>query len=90
MALKDLGKGKVIVKLGRDDHKQFLLQAKSEGFRWSISKEILEADDCTSLVLVDLGLKIISNVSSMRYAQDRELQDLPMHFYEPAKGCCKE
>ena len=81
MVLKNLSNEKVIIKLNANNYKQFLLQAKAEGFKWSLNKDIQESDECTHLVLLDLDLKIISNLSSMRYENSKELQDLQFCEY---------
>ncbi len=81
MTLSDFSNGKVVIKLDKNNYKQFLMQAKEEGFKWSLSKEIQDVDECTHLVLLDLDLKIISNLSSMRYENSKELQDLQFCEY---------
>lgn len=77
MVLSDFNDEQFIVVLNENNRKQFLTQAKGEGFRWSLTRGIEDDDDCTFLVLVDLKLKIISNVSGMSYAHSRELKELP-------------
>jgi len=82
MNLSDFKGEKVIVVLNENNREQFLAQAKGEGFRWSLTKEIESGDDCTFRVLLDLKLRVISNVSGMSYAHSRELQDLPVYQFE--------
>lgn len=83
MILKDIKAEKVIIKLNENNRKEFLKQAKSEGFKWSLSKDIKENDTCTFHVVLDLELKIISNLSTMCYVKSKELQDLPIYEYKP-------
>lgn len=81
MKLSDLKNDKVVVSLNEYNRKQFLMQAKSEGFKWSLTKDIQD-DDCTFRVLIDLKLKTITNVSGMSYAYSQELRDLPIYNFE--------
>lgn len=85
MNLKEIKDEKVIIKLNEDNRKEFLLQAKHEGFRWSLSKDIQENDDCTFHIVLDLKLKIISNLSTMCYVKSKELQDLPIYEYKSSE-----
>ena len=82
MKLSDLKNDKVVVSLNEYNRKQFLMQAKSEGFKWSLTKDIQDDDDCTFRVLIDLKLKTITNVSGMSYACSQELRDLPIYNFE--------
>jgi len=82
MILNDIKAEKVIIKLNENNRKEFLTQAKSEGFKWSLSKDINENDTCTFHIVLDLKLKIISNLSTMCYIKSKELQDLPIYEYK--------
>ena len=78
MILNDLSlkEDKVIIKLNENNRKAFLRLAKKEGFKWSLSQEIKDNDECTFHVVLDLKLKIISNLSTMSYVKSKELQEL--------------
>jgi hypothetical protein len=67
--------------LNSQNRKQFLIQAKAEGFRWIMTKEIQQNAKCAFYVVLDLELKIISNLSCLRLIQSEELQDLPVYEY---------
>lgn len=81
MVLKDLPVEKAVIKLNKENRKQFLMQAKAEGFKWSLSKDIQDNDECTFHVVLDLKLKIISNLSTMTYVHSQDLQALPTYNY---------
>ena len=85
MNLKDIKEEKAIIKLNENNRKEFLSQAKGEGFKWSLSKDIQENDDCTFHIVLDLKLKIISNLSTMCYVKSKELQDLPIYEYKSSE-----
>ncbi len=80
--MKDLLKDKkeVVVVLNENNRKQFLRQAKKEGFRWKGDKEIQENDECFFHILVSDG-GYISNISTMCYVKSKELLSLPVYQY---------
>lgn len=84
MKLDDLFKTteKIVILLDQNNRKDFLKQAKSEGYKWSLTKDIQEGDECTFRVLMQSEFKIISNISAMSYAHSKELKDLPIFEYK--------
>ncbi len=80
--MKDLLKDKkeVMIVLDENNRKQFLRQAREEGFKWNSKKEIQETDECSFHILIsDSGY--ISNISTMCYVKSKELQSLPTYQY---------
>jgi len=84
MYLEDLFKNneKIIIKLNENNRKEFLKQAKNEGFKWSLTQEIKDNDECTFHVVLDSKFKIISNLSTMCYVKSKDLQNLPVYTYK--------
>lgn len=82
MILKDLLKenDKFVVILNENNRKEFLTQAKKEGFKWYSGKEIQEKDECFFHIMVEKDDKI-SNISTMCYVKSKELQALPKYEY---------
>lgn len=82
MILKDLVKDKkeVVIVLDENNRKQFLEQAREEGFKWVSNKDIQENDECFFHILInDSGY--IANISTMCYTKSKELHLLPTYQY---------
>ena len=75
----------VVIKLNQFNRNNFLNQAKKEGFKWSITKDIKENDECTFHVLLDFNLKTISNISTFSYINSKDLKSLPVFEYDNLK-----
>lgn len=82
MILKDLLKDKkeAVIVLNKNNRKQFLVQARKEGFKWADEKEIQENDECFFHILIN-NSGYIANISTMCYVKSKELQSLPTYQY---------
>ena len=70
----------VIIILNENNRKEFLNQAKKEGFKWSNKKNIQTNDECFFHMLINKD-GYIKNVSTMCYIKSKELQFLPVYTY---------
>lgn len=82
MILKDLVKDKkeVVIVLDENNRKQFLGQAREEGFKWVSNKDIQENDECFFHMLIN-NSGHIANISTMCYTKSKELHLLPTYQY---------
>ena len=70
----------VVIILNENNRKQFLRQAKEEGFKWIGDKDIQENDECSFHMLINENY-FIANISTMTYLKSKELQSLLTYQY---------
>ena len=82
MILKDLLKDnkEVVIILNENNRKQFLRQAKEEGFKWIGDKDIQENDECSFRMIINENY-FIANISTMTYLKSKDLQALATYHY---------